>query len=415
MHKTGSTIVCAVAVSMMVRLCGCETIEKPTTETAKQASITPIATITTAATTQSKSASETDGGTRQSENTLASAKLAQMTLKEKVCQMFILTPEALTGYALVTQAGDVTKDALEQYPVGGLIYFGQNLETIDQTKQMLSGAQEYATTQSGIGLFLAVDEEGGTVARCADYLGTTAVDSMENYGAGGDPAQAYQVGTTIGEDLASLGFNLDFAPVADVNINAENELGDRIFSRDPAVVSAMTAEVVKGLRDQGVCATLKHFPGLGAGNGNTHHGSVYIDRSYDELTQTEFVAFAGGISAGADFVMVGHQITAASGDNLPGDLSFTVVTQWLKEELGFMGLAVTDAQNMGAIEDNYSAGDAAVMAVQAGIDVILMPEDFPAALSAIVDAVNRGTIPQERIDESVGKILAKKEAMGLLK
>lgn len=219
------------------------------------------------------------------------AKIRTMTLTEKVYQMFIVTPEALTGVSTVVAAGDATYQALDSNPVGGIIYFSQNLETWKQTNEMLTNTQQYAQEISGIGVFLAVDEEGGTVARCADNLGTAAFDDMASYGASGDTDTAYSIGSTIGSDIHALGFNLDFAPVADVNINENNELGSRIFSSDASIVAEMTAAVTRGLQDNGVSATLKHFPGLGAGDGNTHNGSVWIDRSYDDLVSTEFVAF----------------------------------------------------------------------------------------------------------------------------
>ena len=340
----------------------------------------------------------------------ASEKLASMSLRDKVYQMFIVTPETLTGENLVTAAGPLTQAGLQDKKVGGIIYFARNLETVSQTASMISNSQSFSET----GLFIAVDEEGGTVARCGGKLGTTNFSDMAYYGQNCDTAAAYNIGSTIGSDIAGIGFNVDFAPVADVDICEYNELGSRIFSSDPAVVSKMTAEVVRGLENSGVSATLKHFPGLGAGNGNTHNGSVVIDRSHDQLAATEFMAFKGGIDAGADFVMIGHQITTGSGDDLPGDLSYTVVTEWLRNELGFSGIAVTDAQAMGAIANNYSSAEAAMLSVQAGIDIILMPNNLDNAAQGIMNAVNSGQISEERINESLLRILSVKEKYGLI-
>ena len=177
----------------------------------------------------------------------------------------------------------------------------------------------------------------------------------------------------------------------------------------------MSAAVSDGLHSAGIRSTLKHFPGLGAGGANTHYGSVYMERSLEELRETEFRAFKGGIEAGADFMLIGHQIVSGAGDDLPADLSRTVTTDWLRGELGFEGLAITDSHSMGAIAYNYSADEAAVMAVQAGIDVILMPYDIPDAVTGIEEAVHSGWITEERIDESVLRILEKKDKMGLLK
>lgn len=342
--------------------------------------------------------------------------LSSMTLEEKIYQMFIVTPEALTGFeGSVTQAGSMTQSAYMSTPVGGLIYFSQNLETWQQTSEMLHNTQNMAQKlNNDIGVFLAVDEEGGDVARVGNNFRVYNSYDMEYYGSREDYTTVYNLGNTIGVTLKDLGFNLDFAPVADVNINPDNELGNRIFSDDPMIVSEMTYNFVRGLKDTGVASTLKHFPGLGAGDGNTHNSSVYIDRQYEDLFYNEFMAFLGGINADSDFVMVGHQITAASGDNLPGDLSPIVVNQWLKTDLGFSGLVITDSQSMGAITDNYTPGQAAVMAVKAGVDIILMPNDLANAVQGIQDALKSGELTEERINESVTKILTKKLTLGLL-
>ncbi len=339
----------------------------------------------------------------------------EMTLREKVCQMFIVTPEQLTGYGCVTYADSIVQQSFTDVPVGGVILFAQNLTSQDQTAQLIASFQDYAGGSCGAGLFVAVDEEGGTVARASQKLGTASFRNMEYYGSMNDPELAYQAGSSIGSDLGRLGFNVDFAPVADVDLNSGNELGSRIFSSDPYVVSEMTANVVRGLQDQGVCATLKHFPGLGAADGNTHYDNyVHIYRTLDELREAEFVAFSGGIDAGADFVMVGHQKVSGMGDDFPADLSYTVVTSLLREELGFQGIAVTDAQQINTIAGVYGSGDAAVRSVEAGIDIILMPADLRVAAGALCSAVEDGRITEERIDKSVARILNKKAELGLL-
>ena len=337
----------------------------------------------------------------------------RMSLHEKVCQMFITSPEGLWGAS--TSAGSSAESAVKNYPIGGVILFAVNMESRSQTTGMLSELQEYSFNTCHAGMFTAVDEEGGFVARAAQKLGTTAFSNMAVYGDSNDYDTAYNIGSTIGSDLSSIGFNLDFAPVADVNISPENELGSRIFSSDPEVVANMVSGVVSGLQESGVCATLKHFPGLGAETGNTHNDSfVVIDRTMEQLRQEEFIPFSAGIDAGADFVMVGHQITTGFGDDLPGDLSYTAITEVLRDELGFGGIAITDAQQMNTIVNVYGAGDAAVRSVKAGIDIILMPNDLGEAVSAVENAVNSGEISEERIDESLSRILSVKDSLGLL-
>lgn len=337
------------------------------------------------------------------------ARIAQMSLREKVYQMFFVTPEQLGGIYPVTSPMDIS-----ERPVGGILCMGANLDTVSQTREMLSKTQENAM-KSGIGVFLAVDEEGGRVARCANGLGTTAFDGMAVYGVRNDYDEAHYIGATIGADLRSLGFNVDFAPVADVDISPTNELGDRIFSSDPEVCANMVSGVVRGLNSSGVAATLKHFPGLGAEDGNTHTASeIIIDRTLDELRGAEFVPFRRGIQSGADFVMVGHQKVSSFGDDLPADLSYAAVTEMLRGELGFNGIAITDAQVMNTISNVYYSSTAAKMSVKAGIDMILSPEDLDMAANALIDAVENGEISEERIDQSVTRILTVKQRMGLL-
>ena len=337
-------------------------------------------------------------------------------LTRKICQMFVITPEALTGFSPVTAAKEGTRSALSNYPVGGLIYFAANLNSVSQAQTMLANSMAYAKeTNDGIGLFLCVDEEGGLVARCANKLGTTKLSPMATYGARNDWNEAFSVGQTLGNDIRYIGFNVDFAPVADVNLDPGNELGTRIFSSDPNVVANMVSGVVQGIQSTGAAATLKHFPGLGAENGNAHNDvAVYIDRSLDQLRAEEFVPFRAGIDAGSDFVMVSHQIVSGVGDGLPACLSYTVCTDLLRGELGFQGLIVTDSLQMNTISGTYSSGEAAVRAIEAGVDVILMPMDFPAAVEGVKNAVATGRISEERINESYDRIIAEKSKLGLI-
>lgn len=354
--------------------------------------------------------SETSVDKSEQASDIIQETLSKMTLEQKVYQMFFVTPEQIAEdeYSVVTALN------LSEKPVGGVLLMGDNLENAEQTRAMLSGTLE-SSLKNGVGVFLAVDEEGGKVARCADNLGTTAFEPMEVYGERNDYDEAFNIGKTIGADLRQLGFNVDFAPVADVDISPTNELGDRIFSADPEICANMTAGVVSGLNSSKIAATLKHFPGLGAEDGNTHTDSeIIIERSLDELRSTEFVPFKRGIEAGADFVMVGHQKVSAFGDDLPADLSYTAVTEMLRGELGFNGIAVTDAQNMSTISDVYYSSTAAKLAINAGMDMILAPEDLDLAVSGVIDAVNCGIIPETRINESVTRILTLKQQMGLL-
>lgn len=392
-------------------------------EEEKVVELTPVSVSsveTEAATTQKSTKSPTEPTTATEEKVEISPrvqrKLKKMDIHEKVCQMFMAVPEKTTYYYdTLTYVDDWYKKCYEEYPIGGYIYFDANIVWEQQLCDLLSDSQEMAAEyNNGIGLFQAVDEEGGSVTRVQKMLWKTPVENMSYYGKLNDYNTTYEAGRTIGTYLNACGFNVNFAPVADVNISETNELGSRIFSSDPLVVSDMCTAIIKGLKSQKVASTLKHFPGLGAGTGNTHYETVEIDRSLEELEITEFPAFKGGIDAGADFVMVGHQIVKAAGDKLPADLSSVVVTDWLREKLGFEGIVITDSQAMGAITNNYTSGEAAIKSIEAGVDIILMPNDLRAAVDDVEAAVKSGKLSEERIDESVIRILEKKNEMGLL-
>ena len=377
----------------------------------------PITSVVTKATTEKVTEPPTEPPTEAIKITpIVERKLKKMDIHEKVCQMFMAVPEKTTYYYdTLTYVDDWYKKCYEEYPIGGYIYFDANIVWEQQLCDLLSDSQEMAAEyNNGIGLFQAVDEEGGSVTRVQKMLWKTPVENMSYYGKLNDYSATYNAGITIGSYLNACGFNVNFAPVADVNISETNELGSRIFSSDPLVVSDMCTAIIKGLKSQEVASTLKHFPGLGAGTGNTHYETVEIDRSLEELEITEFPAFKGGIDAGADFVMVGHQIVKAAGDKLPADLSSVVVTDWLREKLGFEGIVITDSQAMGAITNNYTSGEAAIKSIEAGVDIILMPNDLRAAVDDVEAAVKSGKLSEERIDESVIRILEKKNEMGLL-
>lgn len=330
--------------------------------------------------------------------------ISQMSLHEKICQMFIVTPESLTGFDVVTASGDATRSSLEQYPVGGLIYFSANLESMDQAKEMLSGAKDIQKDLDLVPLFYAIDEEGGDVARCADALGTTSFDPMYLYKEKGTDT-AYSNAKTIAGDISSIGFNLDFAPVADTWSNPANTvIGQRAYSDDFAETAELVAAAVKGFSDGGVYCSVKHFPGHGDTAEDSHYGTAVSEKTLAELEQNEYLAFKKGIEAGADMVMMGH-ITMTSVDQLPASVSKTMITDELRGKLGYDGVVITDSLAMGAVTEMYESGELAVKIVDAGADMLLMPQDMKAAVDALEKAVEDGTITEERINESIRRIL----------
>lgn len=331
------------------------------------------------------------------------AYISEMPIEDKVAGLFVVTPEAITGVSAAVQAGNGTQEALNQYAVGGLIYFDKNISDKEQITEMLSNT----TTMSKYPVFLAVDEEGGSVSRVANSdIEVIQVDDMATIGATGDTTQAYESGVTIGAYLKEIGFNVDFAPVADVVPEDGNDvLDDRSFGSDPQVVGDMVANMIEGIEGTGVSSCLKHFPGIGSAEEDTHDGRAETTKTLDEMRQTDFVPFQAGIEAGADFVMVSHvTASAVDEDGLPSSLSKTIMTDVLRDELGFEGVIITDALNMTAITDYYTSEEAAVKAIEAGADMLLMPEDFNKAYDALLAAVQDGTISEERINESLRRI-----------
>ena len=333
---------------------------------------------------------------------LIDSYLIDMTLEQKVAGLFIVTPESITDVSTAVKAGEGTKAALEKYPVGGMIYSTKNIVSEAQLKEMLENTSMFCRFP----MFLAVDEEGGSVARVASSsLNVAQVESMGEIGATNDVANAATAGTTIGEYLSFYGFNVDFAPVADVLTNPDSAIGDRSFGADPAMSASMVSTFVESIQNTSVSACLKHFPGLGDADGDSHELLISTDKTIEELRTTEFLPFISGIEAGVDFIMMGHiSVPAVIGDDTPASLSKIMVTDVLRTELGYDGIVITDAMNMGAITETYDSGEAAVMALNAGVDMILMPEDFEVAYQGVLDAVASGTLTKERIDEALHRI-----------
>lgn len=332
--------------------------------------------------------------------------LAGMTLEEKVYQLFIITPEALTGSNTVTAAGETTRKSLENYPVGGLVYFSKNLKDPAQTKKMLQNVMAFSYEVEGLPLFTCIDEEGGRVARIGSNpaFGVEKIGCMQEVE---DEKEAYEAGETIGTYLSRLGFNFDFAPDADVLTNKSNKaIGDRSFGSDSDRVVKMAAAFSDGLHSQNVLSSFKHFPGHGAVQGDTHDGFAYTDKTYEELLKSELKPFMAAGSLGVDAVMAAHiSVPEITGEDTPCTLSEKMITDVLRRDLGFEGLIITDALDMGAITQNYTSRQAAVLAFRAGVDMLLMPRDFKQASEGILEAVEKGEISEERIDESLRRII----------
>lgn len=349
---------------------------------------------------------------------LASQYYEQMTVEERVGQLFVVNLEQLDtrkgNYYEFKKCTETMKATLAQIPVGGVILFSRNISRINQTKKLIAGLQE----SSQVPLFVTVDEEGGDVARVAsnEKMKTTAFPSAEEIGKTEDGDYVYEMGRTIAREIRTLGFNVDFAPVADVRTSELNtEIGTRSFGDDPNLVAELVSAFVQGCQERGVSATLKHFPGQGASEGDTHQENVDIDSSITKLRKTDFVPFQAGIEAGADFVMVSHiSVSRVTETKEPASMSELVMRTILRDELGFRGVIITDALDMSSITDNYTAAEAAYNAFKGGADLILMPVNLMEAYQEFLARVQDGSITEDRLKESVLRILTTKFRRGIL-
>lgn len=347
-----------------------------------------------------------------SQDDIVDSIVQKMTLEEKVGQLFLVIPESVDdcGHDVVEPCIGF-KDNQAKYNVGGIILFDNNLKDPKQTKKLIAKLQSW----SKYPMFIAVDEEGGIVSRVGNTK-AMQVPKIGDMNSIKDAQEAYDVGDTIGKYLHDLGFNLDFAPVADVLINPNNiEIGGRSFGSDANKCGEFSSEVTKGLQKHNILATLKHFPGHGGYESNSHEGLSLSERSLDELRKTEFVAFKKAMTAEPACIMVAHMsMPKLLGDSTPTTLSHKVVTGILKKELGYNGLVVSDALNMGAIVKYYGTEEAAVKSLNAGVDILLMPDKLESAYKAVIQGVKNGTVRQERLNEAVKKIVAAKLKYGIM-
>lgn len=330
--------------------------------------------------------------------------MASMSLEEKVWQMLYVFPQDVVSAHSCCEL-ETWADAMHCRGVGGIVINSENMLDGESLKTMLKCIK----SSTDICPFIGVDEEGGKVARLAYTLGeTTDLYAMYTYREQGK-LKAYENAATIAKDLVSFGFNHDFAPVADVWTNRENTvIGERAYSHDPKEAARLVSSAVEGFSDNGIITTLKHFPGHGDTAEDSHFSRACSDKSLDELREAEFLPFISGIEAGADMIMIGHITLTQVDSEVPATLSKTIVTDILRTELGWNGVVITDSFKMAAITE-YDECEAAVMAIEAGCDIILGPTDPDAVVQAIEEKVN-----EERINESILRILTLKFEKGLV-
>ncbi|MBC5624856.1 beta-N-acetylhexosaminidase [Clostridium sp. NSJ-49] len=328
-------------------------------------------------------------------------KINSMTLEQKIGQLFIVGFE-----------GDIINDEIidlvKNQEVGGLIYFSRN---VVDSNQIITLNNEIKAIKKDIPLFISVDEEGGVVSRVPDEF--LKLPSSGYIGKFDDENLSYNIGSIIAKELKNLGFNMDFAPVLDIDSNPNNTvIGERAFGNNADIVLKLGIKTMEGLRDGGIIPVVKHFPGHGNTDIDSHYGLPIVTKTLEELNNLEFIPFKNAIENGADVVMVSSIILSSIDSEYPATMSKKVTTDILRNKLNFDGVIATDDMTMGAIMDNYNLTDAVIMAINAGNDLILVChgyDDIIKSISAVKDAVSSNIISEERIDESVYRILKLKE------
>jgi len=324
--------------------------------------------------------------------------ISSMSIEEKIGQLFIARMPTMT------QAESLIQD----YHIGGFILFSSDVSSIEQVQNLTSQLQE----MSDIPLFIAVDEEGGRVSRVGRLFPERSGTAF-SIGQTGNPQNAYDAYYGIGNKLRYLGFNMNFAPVTDVWSNPANTvIGDRSFGTEPELVAEMVAAAVNGLQSADILAVIKHFPGHGDTYEDSHYNRTFYHHDRARFDAIEAVPFRRGIEAGVEGVMMGHIITPqilTETPDLPATFSSYFMEQILREEMGFDGLIITDALDMRALSRYYSQEEIVLNAFTNGADILLMPEDPSAAINAMVEAFENGYFTEERLHESLWRILVHKK------
>jgi len=330
------------------------------------------------------------------------AQVANMSLEEKIGQLIIA---GLDGTEVTSQA----EALVDSYHVGGFIFFSPNLETPNQTVQLIDDVKKL-NQKKDIPLFLSIDQEGGRVTRLPDL---DHMKTNEEIGTTYDSDFSYQTGKLLAEQLHAYGLQVNFAPSLDINSNPQNTvIGDRAFSHNAEDVSEYGIQMMQGMQDENIITSIKHFPGHGDTHEDSHEALPVIEKTEEQLKQMELIPFQDAIDAGADMVMVAHILLPELGTDYPASMSKEVVTGLLRDEMNHDGVVITDDMTMGAIANHYGLAEASVLAIQAGVDIVLMAhgnDNIAATFEALKTAVEDGEITEERVDESVERILTLKQ------
>ncbi|AIQ18158.1 glycoside hydrolase family 3 [Paenibacillus sp. FSL H7-0357] len=364
--------------------------------------VSPSATAASAA-TATATATATPMQSAASGSDTIESKLANMTLEEKIGQMLLV---GIDGIKLDTQA----KRMIAEDKIGGIILYKDNISNLKGMVSLINDLKK-SNAENPVPLFMSVDQEGGKVSRMPDEY--AAIPSNGSVGAADNSGAAGTMGKLLARELLSAGYNMDFAPVLDINSNPDNPvIGDRSFGNTADLVSRLGIAEMKGIASEGVIPVVKHFPGHGDTSVDSHLELPVVNKTAAQLAKLEWQPFEAAIQENADAVMVAHILFPELDSDKPASLSRAIIGKLLREEMGFQGVVITDDLTMGAITEHYTLAAAAVDTVQAGSDILLVAHEYgneQAVRKALLASVQSGTIKESRIDESVYRILALKD------
>ncbi len=328
-------------------------------------------------------------------------QLKKMTLDEKIAQMLII-------YYSSTTYDEILEQTIKEVKPGGFILMNDNISTYQNTLNLVKSMQK----DSKIPMIISIDQEGGIVQRLQKItdIEVTNIPSMLTLGKTNDKNLAYNVGKIMAQQLKTLGINLDFAPVVDIYSNKDNKvIANRSFGSNSEEVTTMALALKQGLEDNNVNTCLKHFPGHGDTTVDSHYNLPVINKDYNDLSKVELIPYYKAIKNNTNMIMIGHiALPKITKDNTPASLSKEIITNLLKTKLKYQGLVITDALNMKALTDNYSDKEIYTMAINAGVDLLLMPNGSRKAIEYIKESIKEKKITEQMINTSVTKILTYK-------
>ncbi|WP_342572780.1 beta-N-acetylhexosaminidase [Paenibacillus sp. FSL R5-0749] len=330
-------------------------------------------------------------------------QLSSLTLEEKIGQMILA---GVQGTTLDNQA----KQMIADQKVGGIIFYANNVTTLEGTAKFVQSIKE--TNQSNpVPIFMSVDQEGGKVSRMPENV--ESIPSNQKVGQTKDSALAETMGELLARQVQLAGFNVDFAPVLDVNSNPKNPvIGDRSFGSSADLVSRMGIAEMKGLRNEGIIPVVKHFPGHGDTSVDSHLDLPVVNKTEKQLAELEWIPFQAAVKEQVEAVMVAHILFPKLDPDHPASLSDVIIGEHLRGKFKYNGVVITDDLSMGAIAKNFKLNEAALATVKAGSDILLVAHSYESAktiFDTLVSAVKSGDISESRIDESVYRILALKQ------